>query len=151
MQKITSSAGLKNAIQLLEAEQAIKGAALKEQFYLTYNSFSPFNLLKSTLNSLSRHSLQTSDRQSDVTSSTYLINNILGTVIGLATGYLSKKIVVGASGNIFRKLFGSFLQLGVTNLVAQHPDAIKSFGQFIIEHIFRKTVVSKLKTEDSSQ
>ena len=124
MQNITSTAELKNAIQLLEAEQAVKGQLLKEQFYLTYESLKPVNLLKSTLK--------------DIASSPYLIDNILGTAMGLATGYLSKKIVVGASGNIFRKLFGSVLQFGVTNVVAQHPDAIKSFGQFIFQHIFRK-------------
>jgi len=46
----------------------------------------PVNLLKSTLK--------------DITSSPYLIDNILGTTIDLATGYLSKKLVVRASGNI---------------------------------------------------
>ena len=32
MQKITSTAGLKEAIQLLEAEQVVSGKLLKEQF-----------------------------------------------------------------------------------------------------------------------
>ncbi len=135
MQNINSVAGLKNAIQLLEVEQAINGQLLKEQFYLTYESLKPVNLLKGTLK--------------DITSSPYLIENILGTAIGLATGYLSKKIVVGASGNIIRKLFGSVLQLGVTNAVAQHPDGIKSIGQFIFQHIFRKKD-GRPETEDRS-
>jgi len=124
MERITSSAGLKNAIQLLEVEQSIKGQLLREQFFLTYESLKPVNLLRSTL--------------SDVASSPYLIENIIGNAMGLATGYLSKKIFIGASGNIFRKLFGSILQFGVTNVVAQHPDAIKSIGQFIFQHVFRK-------------
>ena len=124
MQNMTSTAELKNAIQLLEVEQAIQGQQLKEQFSLACKSLKPVNLLKSTLN--------------DVVSSPYLIDNILSTVLGLATGYLSKKIFIGASGNKFRKLFGSVLQLGVTNVVAQHPDAIKSFGQFIFQHFLRK-------------
>jgi hypothetical protein len=131
MENITSYAGLKNAIQLLEVEQAINGQLLKEQFYRTYESFKPINLLKSTLN--------------DVASSPFLIDNILGTAMGLVTGYLSKKIFIGASGNIFRKLFGSILQFGVANLVAQHPDAIKSFGQFIFQHIFRKKEMNSEK------
>jgi len=124
MENITSTAGLKNAIQLLEAEQVFKGQLLKEQFYLTCEGLKPFNLLKSTLN--------------NVVSSPYLIDNILGAAIGLATGYLSKKIVVGASGKIFTKLFGSILRLGVTNVVVQHSGSIKSFGQFIFQHIFHK-------------
>ena len=80
----------------------------------------------------------------DIISSPYLIDNILGTTIGLATGYLSKKIVIGASGNIFRKLFGSAMQFGVTNVVAQHPDTIKSLGQAIL-HFHKKNGVDSHK------
>ena len=124
MQNITSAAGLKNAIQLLEAEQADKGQLLKEQFYLTYESLKPVNLLRSTLN--------------DVASSPYLIDNIIGTALGLTTGFLSKKIFIGASGNKFRKLIGYILQFGVTNFVAQHHDTIKSFGQSVFQYFLRK-------------
>jgi hypothetical protein len=124
MQNISPSAGLKNAIQLLEIEQASDAQLLKEQFYLTYESFKPVNLLRSTLK--------------DIASSPNLVNNILGTSVGLASGYLSKKIFIGASGNMFRKLIGSVLQFGVTSVVAKHPEAVKSFGQLIFEHILRK-------------
>ena len=131
MQNITSTAGLKNAIQLLEVEQAVNGQLLKEQFHLTYESLKPVNLLKGTLK--------------DISSSPYLIDNILGAAMGLATGYLTKKIIVSKSGNMFRKLIGSVLQFGVTNIVAQHPDAIKSFGRFISQHIFRKKEMNSEK------
>lgn len=124
MQNITSTAGLKNAIQLLEVEQAIKGQLLKEQFYIAYDSFKPVNLLKGALK--------------NITTSPFLIDNILGTAMGLATGSLSKKIFIGTSGNMFRKLIGSILQFGVTNFVAKHPDAIKSFGQVIFQYFLRK-------------
>ena len=124
MDNITSISELKNAIQLLEVEQAAKGELLKEQFYITYESLKPANLLLNTIK--------------EVATSPNLIDNILGTVAGLATGYISKKIIVGASGNILRKFFGSILQLGVTNTVAQHPDAIKSIGQFLFQYLLRK-------------
>ena len=124
METITSIAGLKNAIQLLEAEQTAKGILLKEQFQLTFESLKPINILKNTLK--------------EVSSSPLLIDNILGSVVGLATGYLSKKIVVGASGNIFRNILGSMLQFGVTNVVSRHPEGIKSIGQSIFQLLFRK-------------
>ena len=124
METISSIASLKNAIQLLEAEQTVKGILLKEQFQLTYESLKPINILKNTLK--------------EVSSSPLLIDNILGSVVGLATGYVSKKIVVGASGNIFRNMLGSILQFGVSNVVSQHPDTIKSIGQAIFQRIFRK-------------
>jgi hypothetical protein len=124
MQNITSKAGLKDAIQLLEAEQAIKGQLLKDQFYLTYESLKPFNLLMHTLK--------------EISSSPYLIDNISGTAMGLAGGFLSKKIFVGTSGNLIRKLIGSILQFGVTNIVAQNSEIIKSIGQAIFQHFFHK-------------
>ena len=124
MGNITSTAELKNAIQLLEVEQSISGQQLKEQFYLTYESFKPVSLIRDTLN--------------DIATSPYLVDNLIGTAMGLITGYLSKKIAVGASGSVFRKLIGTALQFGVTNLVAQHADSIKSIAQFLLKYVIPK-------------
>jgi len=124
MQNITTRAGLKNAIQLLEAEQAVNGQILKEQFYLAYESFKPVNLIRNTLK--------------DIALSPNLVDNILSTTMGLATGYLSKKIIFGGSGNILRKVLGSLLQFGVTTIVAKNPDAIKSIGHLVHQYLNRK-------------
>ena len=124
MQNITSAAELKDAIQLLEAEQSIKGQLLREQLFLTYEGLKPVNLLKNALK--------------EISSTPYLIDNISGTAMGLLGGFLSKKIFVGESGNMIRKLFGSVLQIGVTNLVTQNSEIIKSVGQALIRHFFQK-------------
>jgi hypothetical protein len=124
MQNITSSAGLKDAIQLLAVEQGVKAQLLKDQFYLTMDSLKPVNVLRSTLY--------------DISSSPKLIENILGLTMGITSGFLTNKIFVGASGNLVRKLLGSVLQFGVTNVVAQHPDTIKSYGQMIMKYLLRK-------------
>jgi hypothetical protein len=124
MQNITSSAALKDAIQLLEVEQEIKGQLLKEQLYIAYESLKPLNLLKHTLK--------------EITSSPYMIDNISGGVMGLVSGFLSRKIFVGASGNLIRKLIGSILQFGITNVVAQNSSVIRSLGQALFHYFFRK-------------
>ncbi len=125
MGNITSSTELKIAIQQLEVEQTIEGQLLKEQFYIVHESLKPINLLRNTIH--------------EIATSPHLIDSILGTAAGLVSGYLSRKIVmIGASGNLVRKLFGSVLQLGVTNVVSQNPDTIKSIGQYIFQHILRK-------------
>jgi len=124
MQNITSTAALKEAIQLLEIDQEIKGQILKEQLYITYESLKPLNLLKHTLK--------------EISSSPYLIDNISGSAMGLVSGFLSKKIFVGASGNLIRKLIGSVLQFGITNVVAQNSDVIRSIGQAVFHHFIRK-------------
>lgn len=124
MESITNIQELKHAIQLLEIEQAEKAQELREQFYITYESLKPINIVLNTLK--------------EISSSPLLLNNIVGTAAGLATGFLTKKVVVGASSNIFRKILGSLLQVGVTNAVAQHPDAIKTMGQYFFNKIFSK-------------
>ena len=125
MENIKSAAELKLAIQEKQFEQAIQGELLKEQLLLTFESLKPISLIKNTL--------------AEITSSPYLVENMFGAITGLVTGYVSKKIAIGTSHNIFRKIMGSALQFGVTNLVAQHPDVLKNIGQSIIEKIFHKT------------
>ncbi len=124
MQNISSYSRLQNSILLLEEEQIVKGQLLKEQLSISYESLKPLNLLSSALK--------------DISSTPDLRDNVLGSAVGLASGYLTKKIFIGSSGGILRQLLGSFLQLGITNLVAKHPEAIKTFGQYIIEHFLSK-------------
>jgi hypothetical protein len=131
MQNISSTTGLRNAIQLLEVDQGIKGQLLKDQFYIVYESLKPVNFLKNTLH--------------DISSSPNLIDNILGTSMGIASGFLTNKIFVGRSGSIIRNLLGSVLQFGVTNVVAQHPETIKSLGEVIMQFILRKKGVNSEK------
>jgi hypothetical protein len=124
MQNITSSAGLKEAIRLLEVEQAANGKLLKEQFISTYESFKPASLLRSTLH--------------DITSSPNLVENLLGTALGLGAGYLSRSILPGVTAMRLGKLIGPVLQLGVTNFVSKQSGNIRSLGEVMLLRIFRK-------------
>jgi hypothetical protein len=125
MQTITSSTELKNAIRLLEAEHEEKQQILKEQFYLTYDSLKPVNLLRRTMH--------------DISSSPDLLDDLLGTSMGLASGYFSKKIFVGSSGNFFRKLIGILIQYGISTSVKRNSEGIKSF----IINVIRNFISSK--------
>jgi len=131
MQKIESVAELKNAIEVLEVEQSDKGHLLKEQLLITYKSLRPGNILMSTVK--------------DITSSPYLIDNILGTAMGLVSGFLTRKIFIGAPGNKLKKLIGHVLQFGVINFVAMHPGAIKTIGWSIIQRFTRKKRMNSIK------
>jgi hypothetical protein len=128
MENITSPADLKNAILLLEAEQAIHLLHVKEKFSLTSDSLKPSKLIVSALK--------------DIASTPYLVNNVLITASGLVSGYYSQKVITGKSGSKLRKLFGYMIQYGITNLIAQNPKAIKFFGQYIFQHVFPKKEVN---------
>jgi hypothetical protein len=128
MKELSSYSILQNSIQLVKEEQIIKRQLLQEQLNISYESLKPLNLLKGAIR--------------DMSSSPDLGNNVLGSVLGLGSGYLSKKLFIGTSGNLIRKLIGSFIQIGISNLVAKHPDAVKNFGHYIIEHFLSKKVTN---------
>jgi len=131
MQNTSTSAELKFAIQLLEVEHALKEQQLKQQFHRTYESLKPINIIKNTF--------------SDLTSSSNITDTILGAVMGGASGFLSKKIAVGSSHNIFKKILGSVIQVGVSSVVSGHPETIKMVGQFLYQHLFRKKESNKFE------
>ncbi len=81
MENISSNAELQNAIQFLEAEQAVKLKLMREQFHLAYESLKPVNLIENAFK--------------EISASPYLVNNLLSTAVGLLTGYLSKKAITG--------------------------------------------------------
>ena len=123
MQKVNSYAGLQDAILQLRIEQTEKSQLLKEQLNISYESLKPLNLLRGALK--------------DTSSSPVIGENLLGSAVGLASGYLTKKIFIGTSGSLIRKLIGSVLQYGITNVVAKHPDAIKTFGRFVMDNLIK--------------
>ena len=134
MHTITSTAGLKKAILLLEAEHAANGKLLKAQVYATYETFKPVNLLRSTLQ--------------EITSSPNLIDNILGTTLGLATGLVSNLVFKGLAGPGLQKVISPVLQSGVTNFVSRHTGSLRSMGEIALLRIFRnKRVKSKGRVE----
>jgi hypothetical protein len=121
MQNINSESDLRNAILELETRQTLEGKILKEQFNLTYNSIKPINLLKNTFK--------------EVGESQDLRNNIINTSVGIATGYLSKVLYEKLSHNPVKKLFGSILMYGITNLVTKNPETINSLSNKLFSKI----------------
>ena len=112
MQKITSQSALKLAILQLEQRQEEEGRILKEQFKLTYNSLKPANILLGAIK--------------DLSSSTLLKDNILNSSVSLGAGYASKMLFQGIVSSPIKKILGSALMFGVTKLVSNNPNFIKT-------------------------
>lgn len=115
---------LNERISLLQKKQAQQLKLLSEQFNITYESLRPINIIKSTF--------------SEVATSPGIKNNILDNVIGLTTGYVSRKILTGATRNPLKKMLGAALQFAVTNIVSKNTDSIKLTGNTLLKHIFKK-------------
>ena len=124
MQKITNIEELRASILLLKAQQVNEGILLKEEFKITYNKLKPINLLKGFLK--------------DVTSDPDLKENLLGTTMGIAAGYLSKKVAVGSTHNPIKKILGTLIQVGVTSIVSKNADGIKAVALNLFNNLIRK-------------
>ena len=106
---------LKEAISQLETQQILEKRLLQTQLQLTYESISPINLFKTTI--------------SQVTQSPEIRGNLTNMVMGLAAGYVSEILFERISTNPFKKVLGSVLLFGITNLVAKNPEKVKSIGR----------------------
>ena len=114
MTKLNSATDIKQLIFQLENQQAIDLQQLREQLHQTYESIKPINLVRNTFK--------------EVVASEELTDNIVNTSVGLAAGYVSKTLFEKASHSPFRKLMGTALLFGVTNLVAKNPHTVKAIG-----------------------
>jgi hypothetical protein len=103
---------LKENIVLLEIEQEQNRLLLKEEFKNTFEALRPVNLFKNTFQ--------------EITESPDFKNNLIDSIIGIATGFISKKIIVGNTHNPFKQIMGVLLQLTITSMVTKNADAIKS-------------------------
>ena len=74
----------------------------------------------------------------ELTNTSNFKDEIVNTSISMATGYLSKKIAIGKTGNPIKQVLGMLLQMGVTSLVSKNVDGIKSNAITILSKLFNR-------------
>ena len=122
--KITNSGELDAAILELEQRRKFQETALIDQFNTTYQSLRPVNLIKGAI--------------ADIAGSEEIRDKVINAAIGVGTGFLTKKILMGKSNSIFKKILGGAMEFGVANIVANHTDDIKNFGSSLFNKFFSK-------------
>jgi hypothetical protein len=131
MEKNTAITDLKETIRALENKKVSEWAALKEEFLITAENLKPINILKKTLKK--------------AVSAPELKDNIINTAIGLTTGFVAKKTLIGKTHNPFKKLLGLFLEMTVANNIANNADTIKSLGGIVLKKIIHSGNNSAVK------
>jgi hypothetical protein len=111
---INNTTDLRAAIQLLEQRKIAQRELMINKFRETYESFKPVNIIKNEFSKL--------------TGTTDAKSNVLNAAVGIGVGLLSKKLFVGASHNIFKKLFGTAIEMGVAKFVTGNVEKIKNIG-----------------------
>lgn len=124
MEKITTSEELKAVIARLEYRQKEQWEELKDNIGETFETLKPINLLRSTYR--------------DFLSTPNMAENIIGSALGLTTGFITKKLIVKKSGNIVRNFAGGLVQMLITNFMSRYSGNFKAIGSGLIHKLFFK-------------
>ncbi|WP_264563933.1 hypothetical protein [Flavobacterium sp. N3904] len=124
MKNTNETDSLNELIILQEQKYDTELELLREQFQVAYESLKPINLIKNVFH--------------DVTASPEIQNDLASNVIGLGTGFLSKKLLVDGSHSPIKRIIGTVAQFAIANLVAKHSDTIKTIGNNLLKHFLNK-------------
>ena len=114
---------LSRAIAELEIIAANQKKEIKEGYAILSENLKPANLIKSGVQSV----LSGNHKEE--------LKNIL---IGMATGFISRKLFLRKSHGFVGKTVGNVFQWGMTGLVSKNADLIKEKAGVVIDWIFRK-------------
>ena len=124
MEKSDPTLELKKMIVAKQIQYEIEGNLHKENIRSASSSFTPLNIIKSTIK--------------DLVSSPDLKNNLVNTAVGLTTGFVAKKVLVGNTNNPVTKLFGVIVEMIVARKVTNNADEIKCMAGFIFNKLIDK-------------
>ena len=119
--KKDASVSLKEAIMLLEIRQAEQGKLLKEHLFLVYDKLKPINLIKNTFD--------------DISSAIESRRGLFNSLIGILTGYLTQKMVIGSKSGLFKKTAGVLLNYGVAAVVSKYAETFKVMGLQLLNQL----------------
>nr|WP_315151982.1 hypothetical protein [uncultured Flavobacterium sp.] len=124
MKKLNETDALNELIQLNQQQYDTDLRLLKEQFHIAYESIKPINLIKNLVH--------------EVTASPEIKEDLASNILGLATGFISKKIMIDENGSTFKKVIGTVLQFAIANVVSKHSANIKAVGMALFNNFFKR-------------
>jgi xanthosine utilization system XapX-like protein len=133
MENRYTAESLKVAIKALEIKQTEDRQQLREQLLITYENLKPINILKNIVK--------------DIYSSENYTRDLLEIVAGMASGFVSKKLVVRNSKDPILKLVGLAIQFGMTTLVSKKYNVIKDSVMNFINQFLNKKEEKKREEE----
>jgi hypothetical protein len=129
MQKTIAAETLRKSISVLERRQIEEGKILREQFTVTFESLKPINMIRKMIG--------------DIAEPSELKDNLLQTITGLISGYISRKMLVRSSKNPLLRFTGIIVQYAVTNFVSRNSDSIKALGLYYFNKLSKNTIDHK--------
>ena len=121
--EINNTTELENAIASLSQKSSAQTAALKNQFGDVIECLKPANLLKTAVNNFAANQ--------------GVAKVAVGTIVAVEAGALSRKMIVGKSGNMFRRIMGKMVEFAVARSVIGNSAFIAGKGIEILRKIAR--------------
>jgi hypothetical protein len=97
-------------ILMLENRRELSFEELKINLQASYNSLKPLNLVKSGFR--------------EIVGSPEIKQGLFSNLVGLAGGFITKKMIIGTATGIIRNSIGSVFQIIMTNLVSRKTASI---------------------------
>jgi hypothetical protein len=115
---------LAQAIVALELKSKVQQKEIEESFESISESLKPLNIVKNGF-----RSVFSGENKED------LVNALLG----LGSGILSRKLILGKSKGFVGKTIGKAIQWGMAGLVSKNAEKIKEKAGGMIDRIFKKS------------
>lgn len=115
---------LSRAIAELEVKAANQKKEIEKTFAVVSENLKPVNLVRSGVRSV------LSGNHND---------DLVNILIGLGTGFVSRKLILGKPRGFVQKTLGKALQWGMTGLVSKNAESIKEKAGKVIDWVFKKT------------
>jgi hypothetical protein len=131
MEKIRNLSELELAIQALALKKQNEWQELKIEFNNSLEQFNPINMIKAEFR--------------EFVSSPTLKHDLINAGIGIATGFIAKKVLIGKTANPFAKVFGFFTEFMIAKQVTENADGIQSFGRGLVNQLFKSKNQSQEK------
>jgi len=120
---IRNSEELAEAIAILEMKATVQKREIEEAFHVVEEEFKPVNLVKNGF-----RSVFSGENKGD----------LLNALIGLGSGVLSRKLILGRSNGFIGKTVGKAIQWGMAGIVSKNAEKIKEKAGEIIDRLFKK-------------
>lgn len=121
--QIKNSEELERAIAELELKASSQKKDLEATFAVVTENLKPLNLVRNGV-----RSVFSPEHRED----------LVNAVIGLGTGMLSRKLLLGRAKGIFSKTAGKAVEWGIAGLVSNNAEKIKEKAGTLIDKIFKK-------------
>ncbi len=119
--EINNSTDLETAIVSLTEKNKIQIIGLKNQFAELVESLKPARLLKAAVNNIAENP--------------GIAKVAVGTIVAVEAGVLSRKLIVGKSSNIFRRVIGKVVEFTVAKSVLGNSAFIAGKGIELLRKI----------------